>query len=559
MGLIAVAIFVATATVTQAQNYWNVSTGVWNIGSNWTGGSPGAAPTISNGGTATVDSTVNSTGYSSINFGNAIGNGALNITGGVIGATNVYVSDASPGIGTVPQSGGVEQPYVRDTLDLGYRALARYRCGRFRQLHHDGRFHRRELDRGRAEDARNVHPVQRQRWGFWLKRVIGLPRLRRRCAGAFTGSGTYGLSGNGLIVGGVEGIGFTGAGTFNQTGGTNAIVGGGGRNAYPTSYTSAYGAIVLGAKVSTYYGSGTYNLSAGLITGTDPSGYGVGEECVGCGGTGTFNQTGGTNNPYAVLDVAGSTTSSIGLTSGGYGYYNLDAGLLKMQSAYGNEVIGQSGTGVFTQSGGTNSCFNLSLGNNPVVGTYNLQNGLLQVGNLINGAQLGSLNPAYSKFNFTGGTLQATGAMEFEVPLNGAATIDLNGQHVLIQQLVTTSALTDLNFATPGVDLLTIGLGGEMGVLTVNPNTAISFGTAPTTPGDYDLITAPFSSVISGVTLANFVLPTAPSGLTYSLSNTVHSGYIDLVVAVPEPGTLALLCVGLIGLISVCLRRRRAR
>ena len=44
---------------------------------------------------------------------------------------------------------------------------------------------------------------------------------------------------------------------------------------------------------------------------------------------------------------------------------------------------------------------------------------------------------------------------------------------------------------------------------------------------------------ISGFNAANFVLPTAPAGDTYSLQ--VVSGGVDLVVAaVPEPGTLAL-------------------
>ena len=106
-----------------------------------------------------------------------------------------------------------------------------------------------------------------------------------------------------------------------------------------------------------------------------------------------------------------------------------------------------------------------------------------------------------------------------------------------------------LNFATPGVDLLTIGASG----LSVNPGTTITFGTDPTAFGDYELI----AGDIGTPDLGNFILPTAPVGERYSLA--VVSGNIDLVVAaVPEPGTLALLGAGLMSLLTLAWRRRKA-
>jgi hypothetical protein len=118
---------------------------------------------------------------------------------------------------------------------------------------------------------------------------------------------------------------------------------------------------------------------------------------------------------------------------------------------------------------------------------------------------------------------------------------------------LTTSGLTDLHFANPSQtagasDLLVFGSGG----LTVNPGTAISFGTDPTVAGDYPLI----SDAVDALSTSGFVLPAAPSGVHYSLA--VVGSNLDLVVAVPEPGTLALLAAGLMGLLGLAWRRRNA-
>ena len=152
-------------------------------------------------------------------------------------------------------------------------------------------------------------------------------------------SGLYNLQG-GLIVGGCEIVGCSATGTFNQSGGTNCFVGNGDSNFASSSitgvdYNSEFGAscwagqTVPGTKTS--YGQGTYNLSGGLLTGTAPPNQGgnfVGEEYIGCSGTGTFNQTGGTNI------CPGSSVSEApaggNIPGGGQGFYNLSAGLLSV-------------------------------------------------------------------------------------------------------------------------------------------------------------------------------------------------------------------------------------
>ena len=90
--------------------------------------------------------------------------------------------------------------------------------------------------------------------------------------------------------------------------------------------------------------------------------------------------------------------------------------------------------------------------------------------------------------------------------------------------------------------------------LTLAPNTAITFGTDPTTYGDYRLIG--YGSLTGS--LSDFDLPGAPPNTMYTLSTTVDPGYIDLVVAVPEPSTLVLLGVAAVGLMGWAWRRKRS-
>ncbi len=83
-------------------------------------------------------------------------------------------------------------------------------------------------------------------------------------------------------------------------------------------------------------------------------------------------------------------------SASGAGTYNLSSGSLFAAT----ETIGYSGSGAFTQTGGTNTISSaLYLGNNAgSSGTYNLFGGLLVVPSIIQGSGSGALN-------FTGGTL----------------------------------------------------------------------------------------------------------------------------------------------------------
>ena len=86
-----------------------------------------------------------------------------------------------------------------------------------------------------------------------------------------TNSGTIQMSGGSLTVSYYEYVGNDGAGTFNQTGGTNNV-------------SSSSGGLYLGYTSASY---GSYNLSAGQLLGN--------LQYLGYSGTGRFTQSGGTN------------------------------------------------------------------------------------------------------------------------------------------------------------------------------------------------------------------------------------------------------------------------
>jgi hypothetical protein len=167
------------------------------------------------------------------------------------------------------------------------------------------------------------------------------------CLGDTTNPGTVQMTGGGLSTYYAEYVGYSGTGTFVQSGGTNS------NN-------------VLGMYLGYNSGSrGDYELSGtGVLS--------VASEGVGNSGVGNFNQTGGKN-----------TTSDLSVKSGSS--YSLSSGSLSVGTEYQDGTFAQSGGthtvgdfeasgactlsgtgslsandelingGVFTQSGGTNS------------------------------------------------------------------------------------------------------------------------------------------------------------------------------------------------------------
>ncbi len=257
------------------------------------------------------------------------------------------------------------------------------------------------------------------------------------------GSGTYCLGGSGLLSAPYEYVGLYGSGSFTQSGGSNSL-----SNLY------------LGVNTGS---GGTYNLSgSGLLSATT--------EVIGFSGSGNFTQSGGTHSISGNLYFA--------YLDGSSGTYSLSAGGLL---ATPSEYIGYSGSGSFTQSGGTHSAGSLLLAQNAAsAGTYNLNGGSLAVSGLAQGA--GS-----AAFNFGGGTLGAVAPWTSSVNLNmsgigGPGTVDATGGNISLSGVLSGSG----GLTKVGAGMLTVSGSNQYsgattvsgGTLQIGPSGSISAASA---------------------------------------------------------------------------------
>jgi fibronectin-binding autotransporter adhesin len=290
-------------------------------------------------------------------------------------------------------------------------------------------------------------------------------------------------------------------GFLNQSGGTNTV----GTLSVTDTYTLTGGLLIASTMSSAVtfaamnFGGGTLQAGGSFATAL------------------RMNLTGSGGN--ATVDTGGYTTTLSGSLYGPGGLTKTDAGALILAASN-------------IYSGGTT-----------------VDAGILEIANGTLGSATGGGGVTLNGGTLTSGTAAGSifGAVQIATLVSAIAPGGLGSIGKLtIGSLVTASNLT-LNF-----DLTTPGGGNDLlavtGNLTLAPNTAISFGTDPTAPGDYRLIG--YGSLTGS--LGDFVLPSGP----YSLSTSVDPGYIDLVVAVPEPSTLALLGAAAIGLLGWARRKR---
>ena len=132
-------------------------------------------------------------------------------------------------------------------------------------------------------------------------------------------NGNYELN-DGSLSASIERIGREGVGTFTQSDGNNTFL----------------NQLRIGQNPSS---SGTYELRGGSLSRGPFAG---GAELIGIGGTGTFTQSGGSNNASSI---------TLGQREAGSGFYELGGGSLVTDRV----IVGGSGTGRLSQTGGTNT------------------------------------------------------------------------------------------------------------------------------------------------------------------------------------------------------------
>ncbi|MGD0767930.1 MAG: hypothetical protein ABSB42_07005 [Tepidisphaeraceae bacterium] len=386
-----------------ATETWTAGSGNWATTANWNSGAgpvPAAGDTvnITNDDSTSRIITYNYTG-SAITLGSltidndGLGTNTLSMTssGTYLAAGNEYIGDSNsstlPGWGVLIQSLGTNA--VSNGLYLGYYGAddrGTYSLGGTGVLS-AGSEYVGYNGTGSFTQSNNGYANSLAAGGSL---VIGVE-----------GAGVYTLSSGAIISSGTitEYVGYLGSGTFNQTGGYNVS-------------GEAHAALFVGYSAGA---AGTYDLSGGgLNIGTSTLG-----AYVGYAGSGTFTQSGGNAN-VSTSEGSGNNLS-LGDQTGGQGVYNLSSGNLNVA---GNEIVGNSGTGTFTQSGGTNTAgANLFLGfSSGSVGQYTLSAGSLSVASDESVAFGGA-----GTFTQSGGTNTVSGSLTIANNANGLYSLSGTG------------------------------------------------------------------------------------------------------------------------------------
>lgn len=274
--------------------------------------------------------------------------------------------------------------------------------------------------------------------------------------------GILNLSGSGLLSASSQTVGYSGNGTFTQTGGTNHALD-----------VSGNGSLALGQLAGS---KGTYSLSAGSLT--------TYFETVGGAGTGIFSQTGGTNSA-GQLYVGGGVSSSGSYTLSG-------AGILSTSYV----SVGHSGIGTFTQNGGTHNTQQMQIGAiSGGAGTYNLRGGALNVDDYVSGGG------GTGTLKIDGGVLNVATGGSVNVDNLYVGTTSYSGSHTLTASRSIT--VTSEIIGQGGVGSFTQSGG------THNVTGTLSLGTGGNGNGTFNmqggtLTAGTIDSVNAGVSAFNF-------------------------------------------------------
>ncbi len=480
-GGIATFLLLAPTSVKAVDYHFNVATGDWNTAGSWlenavpTGGG-GNFAFINNGGTVSITGNIPSIQDPFIGSGGGT-SGTVNHSAGTFSNSGWTFVGEQGGTGTYNLTGAANS--------LGSGSLT---TG---NLYIGGR--------------RGVTPG-------------GSGTLRVNTTGSLTTNGDFSVGTRGatgqvnitagtvnartwMIVGESEGGFGGGSGTVVQDGGT-VIQGGGDQNARfwigsqegPTASPAT---------------NGSYTLNNGSLS--------VRNAIIGKNFTGTFTQNGGS----MTIDTA-IYDSRLGEAGGAVGNYNLNNGILAIGA---NFQIGASGTGNFTQTGGTATATNF-----PVIGRFVGGQGTLAIsgGSFSQtdaGAQLIVGEEGLAALNVSGGgTINALGALNIGTQGTGNGTVTQTGGNVNVSGALDVQGLGTGVYKLNGGSLavngtidatngtFTFGAGtltrGNPGVISFNGN--LTAGSAGSTLG----LDANKTFNVSGAFTKNIGITLRLTGLT---------------------------------------------
>ena len=430
-----------------------------------------------------------------------LGNGALSvndalsgISAGSLTASCAYLG--SSGTGTFTQSGGVTTLIYNGALYLGYNSGSNgtYNLSGAGVLSTGAEYVGYTGVGTFNQQGGTINPSNYSTPSLYLGYNIG-------------SSGSYNLSGQGVLYAGSQYVGYSGNGAFTQSSGTNSV-----NNGWLNLY--------VGYNVGS---SGSYNLNGSGVLCAGNWLF-TGFEYVGYSGNGTFTQSGGTNSAVEFL--------YLGYNAGSAGSYIL-SGSAVLSAA--TEYVGVLGMGTMCQSGGTNTVSTLSLGGN---GTVDLSGGALIVG---------SIQGSGGTFNLGGGTLVASAGFSSSQAMaltgsGGNGNISTGGNAVTLSGALSgpgglnqwgagTLTLAGSNTYSGGttVSAGTLQIGsGASGEFLASPSVSLSSGAALVF-NHADALT--YGGLISGsgsLTKAGTGSLTLNGSNTYSGGTTVSAGTLQI-------------------------------
>jgi fibronectin-binding autotransporter adhesin len=543
--LVVVAVLLLSAPLRAASYTWAVNSGNWSIASNWGGNLPTSndSALVTSSGTATV-SLSESCGSLAVDSGS--GAATLQMIGGGLATTNINLGVNAAGAFT--QSAGAAS-CTNLALGVNPNSNGTYNLTGGSLYTAWGELIGTAFNIAGNSPTEGGSGVFNQSGGTnTAASITNYTGYEALYVGYYNGAtGTYNLSGSGLLSAGTEFVGYYGTGTFNQTGGTNSMTGQLNMDdGYAPGLYNLKGPGLVSAG-SEYIGdNGGFTQTAGtnaiagnftLANYQNPNGYyilsGSGlmsavNEYIGNGYydySQTFTHTGGTNSVSGAIYIGYSGTHAI---------YNLSgSGVLSAANEYLGYVdtVGDiySAAGTVNQSGGLNSVtgtiyFGSGVNGGGGPNVYNLTGGTLAIGQV-------DLGPGGVTFNFGGGVLQANGPLSTAL----AMTLTGSGGNAMINPAGYAVALSGALSGSGGLVL------AGSGSLTLSANNSYSGGTIVSAGALIVSNTAGSATGSGNLTLQGGTLASGPTG---SISGSVLAGNSANTITPGGSGMIGSLGVG---------------